>query len=140
MANLCRISGKHIKSGWTLVLGILGLIGKSMTHESIVKTSFDTVNEILQMHFDLLPEHFEDVLTCLFQYCGNPIESISLKALEKLQWAVNELSNPTSKLVQLFLSSIKVIQDETHTSGYTPLEESNNHIHIKIIRTLDYYP
>jgi hypothetical protein len=53
----------------------------------------------MQMHFEDLPEYFEDVLSCLLQYCGNLNTKISLQALDKLKIAIEEISNPASKLI-----------------------------------------
>jgi brefeldin A-inhibited guanine nucleotide-exchange protein len=99
VADVCRKCGKNIKSGWSIVFNIIGLIGKSMENERVVTGSFGIFNEIIQMHYEYLAEYFEDVLSCLLQYCGNPITAVSLKGIERLNWAVSEISNQKSVLV-----------------------------------------
>lgn len=107
ISNVCRVSGKNIKSGWTIVLGIIGIAGRSLINQKILVSFFEALNEILQMHFEMLSDYFGDVITCLFQFCCNPIDEISFQAIDKIQWFCEEMSNPKSKLIELILKPHK---------------------------------
>jgi len=123
VVDVSRKSGKNIKSGWSIVFNILGLIGKSIENEHVVNNSFAILSEILQMHYEVLTEYFEDVLSCLLQYCGNPLTSISMQAQEKLKWAVGEMIKPDSKLI-ISLTQNNISTGEINKNGPTSIEES----------------
>lgn len=122
--DVCRSSGKNIKSGWAIVLGIIGMGGKLLTNQGILANCFETLQEIMTMYFEFLSDYFGDVINCFFQFGCNPIKDVSFQAIEKLQWFCDEISNPQSKLIEQFLKSSKgPINLDTH-KGITEVESS----------------
>jgi len=113
IVDICRKCGKSIKSGWAIVFDVLGLIGKSINNEKIISSSFSILNEILRMNYEYIAEHFEHALSSLLQYCGNSMTSISFQAFESVRWAVNEASDPSSKLVLALESRVKTTDNIT---------------------------
>lgn len=71
------------------------------------------------MHADCLPEFLEEMIGCLFHYCGSPITAIALLAFDKLKWAIGEASNPDSATIKAFETHYKLKQEPTPASlGY----------------------
>jgi len=107
---------KNIKSGWKIIIDILGLAAES-PKESIVKLSFSTAEKIINSGLDSLKDVFADLAVLLIKFAKSPHEKIAIVALKDLSSLINKQSENKEKLAEVAAQNQTPIPTPTPTPG-----------------------
>ncbi len=121
LTNIVRHNGKKIKSGWNIIYLILGTIAKSVSYETSVSFAKDTLKEIIMMYGELIPEYFEEFITCLLMFCKNKYASVTAPCIQHLIWAIKELDTKTGVIARKF-ALVKLNKEEKGNGEQVPEE------------------
>ncbi|KAK9719991.1 guanine nucleotide exchange protein for ADP-robosylation factor [Basidiobolus ranarum] len=88
--NLVSARSNNIKSGWKIIFLVCGRIAEGGNDE-LVKSAFDTVEQITQKYFDLIGPVFVDLTSCIVDFVFQGNSKIIHKAIDLLHYCVGRL-------------------------------------------------